>query len=240
MVQAVTFDFWNTVCVAVSMNEVRAACIQETVRQKGHTDISAARIERAIERAWGEWYRVWEEEQRTFGADRWVSLVLRELGVTLDLAAHTALVRAMRLSGMAARPPLVEGVERLLPRLASRYKLGLICDTGLSPGQMLRQWMAAQGILGYFDHLTFSDELGVSKPHPRAFLDTLEHLGVPPQAAVHVGDYPRTDIAGAKAVGMRAVRFTGVRDWPTDGVQADADIASLDELEALLAAWAQP
>jgi len=54
---------------------------------------------------------------------------------------------------------------------------------------------------------------------------------------VHVGDYPRTDIAGAQAVGMRAIRFAGVYDWGDDAVQADAVIGSYDELGPLLERW---
>jgi putative hydrolase of the HAD superfamily len=102
---------------------------------------------------------------------------------------------------------------------------------------MLRDWMASQRILSYFTHLTFSDELGVSKPHPDAFLTTLSRLEVLPEEAVHIGDLPRTDIAGAKGVGMRAIRFTGVSDWGDGEVPADAKIASYGELVELLAEW---
>jgi putative hydrolase of the HAD superfamily len=102
---------------------------------------------------------------------------------------------------------------------------------------MLRQWMASHGILNYFAQLTFSDELGVSKPHPDAFLTTLAGLGVSPEAAVHIGDYPRTDIAGAQAVGMRTIRFAGVQDWADGAVQANAKIVSYAELEPLLNKW---
>lgn len=237
LIQAITFDFWDTLFVGTYAGDVRVRRIKETFDQADQGHISEAQIEAAITHAWREWDRVWEQEQRTFGAEHWVALVLADLGAHLPPAEHEALVRAMIVSGMDVRPPLVNGLDTLLPRLAEHYRLGLICDTGLSPGKLLRRWMDQNGILRHFTHLTFSDELGVSKPHPRAFLDTLARMGVPPEAAVHIGDYPRTDIAGAQAVGMRAVRFTGVRDWPHDGVRADAEIASFDELEALLARW---
>ncbi len=54
------------------------------------------------------------------------------------------------------------------------------------------------------------------------------------------GKAPRTDIAGAQGVGMRAIRFTGVVDWTDDGqASADAEIASYSELEPLLGEWAR-
>jgi putative hydrolase of the HAD superfamily len=237
LIRAITFDFWNTLFVADFAGEARMRRIKGALEQAGYAEISEPRIEGAIERTWREWGRVWEHEQRTFGAEHWTALVLADLGVTLVEPELDALTHEMATSGMESKPPLVEGLAELLPRLARRYRLGVICDTGLSPGWMLRQWMAAQGILDVFSHLTFSDELGVSKPHPRAFLSTLEQLGTAPEAAVHIGDYPRTDIAGAQGVGMRAIRFSGVTDRADGSIRADAAIASYGELEPLLSTW---
>jgi putative hydrolase of the HAD superfamily len=237
MIQAITFDFWDTLFVAIRADASRCRVIQGALERAGYKGVGEARIRHAIGRTWRVWDRVWEQEQRTFGAPCWVSLVLADLGVSLPQQEQDALVQAIATSGMEARPPLVEGVSALLPRLARDYRLGLISDTGLSPGWMLREQMASHGVLRYFSHLTFSDELEVSKPHPDAFLTTLAGLGVSPEAAVHIGDHPRTDIAGARAVGMRAVRFIGVRNRPNGAVRADAEIKSYNELEALLARW---
>jgi FMN phosphatase YigB (HAD superfamily) len=238
LVHAVTFDFWNTLFVAVRAGDVRMQQIKLALDRNGQSNFGVGQIEHAISLAWQEWDRVWVQERRTFGAEEWVDLLLRELQVTLDRGQREALVHKMAISGMEANPPLVDGLARVLPRLAKSYRLGVICDTGLSPGWMLRDWMEVHGILRYFPHQTFSDELGVSKPHPEAFLFTLAHLGVSACQAVHIGDYPRTDIAGAKAVGMRAIRFKGVVDWAEDEqATADAEIQSYDELEPLLDQW---
>jgi putative hydrolase of the HAD superfamily len=237
LVHAITFDFWHTLFEPVNTGDTRRREIKDVLERAGAGAISQSRIDQAIALAWQEWDRVWEQECRTFGAEEWVALVLTALGVVLPQSEREALVHAAATSGMNARPPLVDGVDTLLPHLAQSYRLGLICDTGLSPGWMLREWMASQGILGYFSHLTFSDELGVSKPHPDAFLTTLSRLEVLPKEAVHIGDLPRTDIAGAKGVGMRAIRFTGVSDWGDGAVSADAEIVSYSELGDLLTDW---
>jgi FMN phosphatase YigB (HAD superfamily) len=237
LVHAITFDYWNTLFVAVNAGDVRHQRFKDTLERAGHGDVSEAQIDAAMAQAWQEWDRVWEQEYHTFGAADWVSLVLTDLGVSLAQSERDVLVQAVATSGMEVSPPLVDGLAALLPHLARRYRLGLICDTGLSPGWMLREWMEAQGVIGCFSHLTFSDELGVSKPHPEAFLTTLAQLRVSPEMAVHIGDCPRTDVAGAKGVGMRAVRFTGVYDWGNGAVRADAEIASYSELEPLLSEW---
>lgn len=237
MIGAITFDFWNTLFVAVNANALRRRRIKGMLKRSGWPNVTEAQIQHAIHKAWREWDRVWVEELRTFGAEHWVRLVLDNLQVSLAGPEREQLVRAMEMSGMEVSPPLVDGADIVLPRLAQSYRLGLICDTGLSPGWMLRQWMESHGILGYFTHLTFSDELGVSKPHPEAFLTTLARLRVPPDAAVHIGDYPRTDIAGARSVGMRTIRFTGVYDWDDGLGRADSEVASFTELESLLNQW---
>jgi putative hydrolase of the HAD superfamily len=236
-IRAITFDFWNTLFPSINANDLRCQQITQALDQAGHAKIPQAHIARAVDRAWSEWDRVWEEEQRTFGAPHWVSLVLADLDVRLNKTEKEALTDVMTRSGIEVRPPLIEGVATVMPRLAGRYRLGLICDTGLSPGWLQRQHMERHGILHYFSYLTFSDELGVSKPHPDAFLSTLAHLDVRPEGAVHIGDYPRTDIAGAQGVGMRAIRFAGVYDWPNGPTRADAAIQSYDELESQLARW---
>jgi putative hydrolase of the HAD superfamily len=236
-IRAITFDFWNTLFPSINANDLRCQQIKQALNQAGHAKIPKAHIEHAIGRAWSEWDRVWEEEQRTFGAAHWVCLVLADLSLRLNKPEQDALTDVMTRSGIEVRPPLIEGVATVLPRLAGQYRLGLICDTGLSPGWLLRQHMQTHGILHYFTYLTFSDELGVSKPHPEAFLTTLARLDVPPEGAVHIGDYPPTDIAGAQGVGMRAIRFAGSRDWSDGPVRADAAIQSYSELEPLLQLW---
>jgi FMN phosphatase YigB (HAD superfamily) len=237
VILAVAFDFWNTLFAGVNASDMRRRALRDALHQLDRVDIADDAIADAIAHAWQEWDRVWKEEQRTFGAAEWVSLVLARLAINLEEADRELLAQAMASSGLQADPPLVDGLLAVLPRLAQRFRLAVICDTGLSPGWMLRKQMEKHGIRSFFSQLTFSDELGVSKPHPRAFLATLDRLDVSPAEAVHIGDYPRTDIAGAKGVGMRAVRFTGVYDWGSDPVAPDAEISSYDQLEPLLNRW---
>ncbi|MBS7676544.1 HAD family hydrolase, partial [Vibrio cholerae] len=61
--------------------------------------------------------------------------------------------------------------------------------------------------------------------------------GVDASAAVHVGDHPGDDIAGAQQAGLRAVWFnpTG-KAWEGDK-RPDAQIRSLTELPPLLGRW---
>jgi len=55
------------------------------------------------------------------------------------------------------------------------------------------------------DLIVTSALVGWEKPDPRVFRAALDGLGVEPEAALHVGDQPKSDVAGALGVGMRAV-----------------------------------
>ena len=121
-------------------------------------------------------------------------------------------------------------------RLSPHYRLGIISDSGLSSGRTLREFLRRDNLLDYFACATFSDELGVSKPDPRTFLSTLACLDASPVEAVHLGDLTRSDVAGAKSVGMRAVRLAVDYDDPDRSVAPDAVVYSYAEFERWLSA----
>ena len=65
----------------------------------------------------------------------------------------------------------------------------------------------AAGLRGPLRAVITSEELGVAKPDPAAFLRTCERLGVPPGQTVHVGDRHDLDVVAARAAGLRAVHL---------------------------------
>ncbi len=121
------------------------------------------------------------------------------------------------VSGAAGQELALTGnIEETLVALKERgLRLGIICDVGLTPSNVLRDYLAAHGVLDLFDHWSFSDEVGCYKPARAIFDHALAGLGgIDPARAAHVGDLRRTDIAGARAMGMTAVRYRGANDDP--------------------------
>jgi putative hydrolase of the HAD superfamily len=120
-------------------------------------------------------------------------------------------------------------VRPTLERLAGQFTLGVLTN-GNADVQRI-------GIAGYFRFAFSAEQLGVSKPDPRAFHAVLQQAGVAAGQAVHIGDHPRDDIHGAQTAGLRAV-WVNPQGKPWEGERApDAQIASLAELPALLARW---
>jgi putative hydrolase of the HAD superfamily len=79
----------------------------------------------------------------------------------------------------------------------------------MTPGETFRQYMDQQGLLEYFDVLTFSDEVKMSKPAEEIFHMTLSSLGAMPAQTVHVGDHVKNDVVGANRCGLKTVWITG-------------------------------
>lgn len=243
-IKAITFDFWSTLYKSKATDYTkRLLHLKEVIEQGNGSSVALDQLEAAVQLARQTWSRTWTEEHRTMTADEWLAIMLGHLSLTLEADLLAEIQQTMEHSILADAPVLAPEVLTVLPDLASRYRLGIISDTGITPGRVLRQLLERDHLTGYFTHLTFSDEIGRSKPHPSAFLTTLTALGAAPAEAVHIGDLLRTDIAGAQSVGMRAVQYIGLNEDQANGLEngpkitPDAVIQSHLELEPLLQQW---
>ncbi len=237
MIKAITFDFWNTLYKAASYAHPLRRRFLFDLFAKHQIEVSPEQVDAAEGVARRFWNKAWREEYRTPSAAEWVRVMLAELLIDLPLADFDALATCYDRSLLDADPgpTLIDGARETIERLAGRYRLGVISDSGLSTGRTLREFLIRDQLIDYFVQLTFSDEAGVSKPHPRIFHLTLDCLGVQPHEAVHIGDLTRSDIAGAKGVGMYAVRLTANYDDADRTVTPDTVVQSYAALEQWLA-----
>ncbi len=234
MLKAITFDFWGTLYDNLYARDERLQLLSEqlTLHRQSHTPDD---LEVAYKHAHTAWERVWREERRAFTFEEWLDQILTSLNVTIPQSAIDELrdpIQGIYLQGKAPQP--VPGVAEALNQLSRRYQIGLISDTGLTPGVVLKEVIRRDGLLTHFDALTFSDEIGVTKPEPEPFLHTLDALQARPEQSVHVGDLPETDIVGAQGVGMTAILFLGVSQRRDGLAVADASFETYDELADIL------
>ena len=115
-------------------------------------------------------------------------------------------------------PAHVDAVQVLQSIKDMGLKIGLISNTGMTPGFTCRSYMEERGMLDFFQTLTFSDEVKVAKPGSEIFKMTLKELGATPDQAIHVGDHVINDVVGAKRCGMKTVWISGFyeREDPND------------------------
>jgi FMN phosphatase YigB (HAD superfamily) len=236
MLTAVTFDLWDTLLTDRDLLDrmaLRATRLREALAPLGVYP-GDEELERAFAESWRNFDRVWMTEHRTPSTAESIDVALGELGVDAPAATRAAITRMMEDLVTEVPPVPVEGAAEVLAELAGRYRIGLVSDTGLSPGRALRPVLDSHGMLKHFTFLYFSDEGGMSKPDPRVFALALEKLGARPAEAAHVGDILRTDIAGAQAAGMHAVHFVGVNASDAAWSTADRVIEHLRDLPAAL------
>jgi putative hydrolase of the HAD superfamily len=78
------------------------------------------------------------------------------------------------------------------------------------------------GLEGRLDGTITSAGAGARKPDPAIFAAALELAGCEPSEALHVGDTPEEDVAGARAAGIRPLLI--------DREDGDGDISSLEQI----------
>jgi putative hydrolase of the HAD superfamily len=236
VIEAVTFDFWNTIATVPpgSMSEARQRAIGAAC-ESNDVELEAELLIESLEEVGLHWERAWAEGRHLHPQEAAESLV-RALGV--EGAAQEMVAEAFLGAGRGVPLELAPGVGECLRSLRERgIRLGIVCDVGFSGGELLRGLLAGQGLLGHFSGWAFSDEVGHYKPSPRIFEAALDSLGGLPSSALHIGDLRRTDVAGAAALGMRTVRYRGMNPEGDSeaGKEADFVIDSHDQLLDVIA-----
>jgi HAD superfamily hydrolase (TIGR01549 family) len=193
-------------------------------------------LDAVFDHSWARYVEHWNANQQ-YQAVTAAEEMLERLGFEVPKPVRRQLIESFTTVGLEATLHLTDHVEACLRTLKDAgLRLGIICDVGMTPSVHLRAHLDKHGVLELFDHWSFSDEVGHYKPSPLIFEHALGGLGgVAPERAAHVGDIRRTDVAGAKAMGMVAVRYTGVSD-DTSQAEPEGDhvLASHADLPAAL------
>lgn len=235
---AVTFDYWQTIFRAPDPTDSkgrRAEWVRVALR-RFDLEVADIQLREAIDTVARAAHDNWVANAPYYAPD-----ATNELLRLLDIEAEAEVLDAVLESFNGGdQPPVVEptpNIEAALAGLRERsVRIGIVCDVGMAPSTLLRTHLEAHGLLGYFDHWSFSDEVGVFKPDPKIFEHALEGLGVDdPSRVAHVGDLRRTDVAGAQAMGMKAARYRGSNDDPGEPGDPEGDLVIDDHAELIRA-----
>ncbi len=239
MIEAITFDFWDTIAIddsdetrraalgLPSKADARAQLFAEFVTRR-HPRVSAKAARAGWQNAGERFRSEWHTQHFTPAVSTRVSYALECLGL-LPPAGHygsllaeiDALVREIEVMEVRIPPTFAPGVDNTLYLLAQEYRLGIISDTIHTHGRGLRALLSAHGLLGYFSSTIFSDEVGASKPSAAVFRAAAAQLDTPPERIVHVGDRESNDVEGPQQLGMRTILFTGIIDRSNGRTRAD-------------------
>jgi putative hydrolase of the HAD superfamily len=177
-------------------------------------EISDQRIEDAL-RAEMAYYREHADEGRDEASlaglrERCAALVSERLGIEISV---DELVKAIRFEAYPDAEPALRELRDRGQRLVA------VSNWDCSLPRVLERC----GLAELLDGAVSSAGAGASKPDPAIFAPALELAGCDAERALHVGDTPDEDIAGARAAGIRSLLIdrTGNR----------GDISSLTEID---------
>ncbi len=229
-IRAVTYDCWGTL---LKDRDWEGAWTIRKGALSRYLDLSDEEAGDLLDEAWAKHDEAWKQVE-TFGPGRMAAYCLEARGI-FDDDKIRQLTEEFETASLTTGVDAVEGARTTLAALKDAgFRRGLVCDTGFTPGDRVRELLDENGLLEFIEVLCFSDEVGVPKPGAEIFDKALADLGVRPPEAVHIGDLRRTDIAGAQDFGMRAVRFRGVHDDRSDAREARVVIDRHEELLELL------
>jgi putative hydrolase of the HAD superfamily len=239
VIRLVTFDFWDTLVTDSPVNlraqrALRIIAIRRALCEAGEV-VSEVEAEDVHERSGILLAERFWSQNRDPSHEEQLRLVLDTArpGVAARLAppAFAAALEAYTGPVLAHPPELSPNAARAVRELAARgVSLGIVSNTGRTPGVVLRRVLERHGLLQYFGPVSYSDEVGVRKPEAAIFRVTLAGAGVAPSEALHIGDNPDADVVGAQGVGMRAAHYTA--GFRRAAAQADLiipDLAMLPE-----------
>jgi phosphoglycolate phosphatase len=134
---------------------------------------------------------------------------------------------ALDSSGLATLYP---GIEDMLAAVERAGMLQAVLSN--SSGAFIRSILERLGVASRFVSLVGDDGMPAPKPDPRGLLTILGQAGCHPARAAYVGD-SRTDLATARAAGIRAIGVT----WgahPRSELEVQGFDALIDSPSALL------
>lgn len=161
---------------------------------------------------------------------RWNQVGLAAVGLTDDLDALAVRIHSVAQSLPHTRVVPDDAIPLLEALRARGYRLAVVSNWD---GDLV-DYLRPTGLSGYFDAVLDSSVVGSWKPDGHIFEIACAATGVAPADALHVGDSPGADVAGAQAMGIRAV-LLDPQDLFGDGFAGLAPFERILRLSDLLA-----
>ena len=123
-----------------------------------------------------------------------------------------------------AAPAAWQVADGAAPALAELRRAGVATGVVSNFDARLPRLLAGLGLAPLLDTVVVPSSAGARKPDPAIFRAATDALGCAPSEAVHVGDDPRLDLAGARGAGLRAIdatRLATLADLPAHILRGD-------------------
>src|SRR5688500_9874381 len=184
MLRALSLDFWDTLYVGAAVAgraQMRRAAVGALLEAVGKP-LDEAELHTLYREAGAEADRWWRDEHRGYTAGDRIRWMLRRLGIErpADCAHVARAVTVVDQALLELPPPLLDGAADAVRRLAARFPLAIVSDTGFASGAAQDRLLERDGLLRHFAVRIYSCDIGHAKPRPEPFLAAAAGLGVEP------------------------------------------------------------
>lgn len=244
--KAILFDFDDTLIdwsgATIGWRELEAKRLSRVLTfinaRSSHvlTDLDSL-VDAYTERTWDAWAAARVNLRAPIMPDILLS-TLTDMGIPEAASCLDEILSAYHwgaVPGTVVYPDVPPALELLR---SNGIQAGIVTNASL-PMWMRDKELAEHGLIDYFPHCRLSAaDVGYLKPHALIFRRALENIGAQAEQTVFVGDNPVADVAGAQAVGMRAVlRLNPGASDNSHLAKPHATVTSLDQLPSLLDEW---
>ena len=162
------------------------------------------------------------EVDRTYIKEHRFREIFTKLDVDLDFSLEAS---SYFLNHCSTKPYLLPDSLTALNYLQDKYQLHIITN-GFLDSQTNK--LNHSGLMDFFDVIVTSECTGAKKPAESIFHYSLEKANAEISNSVMIGDNPRTDISGAKKIGMLTVLYD-----PSGRKRSLADFSIQSHLELI-------
>ncbi len=127
----------------------------------------------------------------------------KQLNIAIDPALIPVLANGY-LDFLKQEKHLMPGSIEILDYLKDKYRLHILTNGFV---EIQSEKMQYSGIAHYFEYIISSEEIDKQKPHPGVFNYALKKAGTFAHQSFMIGDNFKSDVLGARNVGMHAIHY---------------------------------
>ncbi|MFX0037363.1 MAG: HAD family hydrolase [Candidatus Hermodarchaeota archaeon] len=227
MIKTVTFDLWNTIFTNRFYSDMRLHLLNHFLEKNG-IFLSSDKMKNAFFSTFNiSDLNLEETNYRHIYTYERISNLFQVLDIKCSESQIKDIEKSFEEVMLKAPPPLKACVKETLKEISSDFNIGLISNTGITPGRIIKEVFNMYDILKYFQLTLFSDETGVYKPNPLMFKTALDKFECKPQNAIHIGDILETDIRGAKNCKMLTIWINDSSTPRSQNIKPDYEIQKI-------------
>ena len=189
-IRAVIFDFGGVICFHPTKEQIAEAA-------------------RLFEVSPDEFVRALWKNRLRYDAGQHPGEYWRDAAALMNRTLDDAMIEEMIRREIDFWSRFDDRVLNWIDRLrAAGVRTGILSNLPIPLGGRLR----SNGLLKHFDHVTFSSELGCTKPERRIYEHAVEGLAIAPEEALFLDDR-HENVAGAREAGLHSELYTTWEDF---------------------------